>query len=54
MTSRFRIYTDHAKGIPAGEPLYRSLTETKAKRIVKTLASRGIEAIYAYSEIDSI
>lgn len=53
MTKRFRVYTDHVGGLGIGEPLYRDLTESKAKRIVKTLSERGLQAIYTYSSIDT-
>lgn len=53
MQKRFRIYTDHFKGIPVGDALYCELTESKAKQLVKKLAARGVDAIYSYSAIDS-
>lgn len=54
MKKRFRVYTDHVGGIAIGEPVYRELTEAKARKITKALQARGLNALYTYSEIDSI
>ena len=54
MKKRFRVYTDHTGGLPVGEPVYRNLTEAKARKITKAFQARGLNALYTYSEIDSI